>query len=79
MDRPTCATCIYWQIDKHELAEGTCRATRPTSTGFPPCSAGDWCAIHQDLATWLLSHVPALLSEPLPPNHPLPLKETDRG
>ncbi len=57
MDRPTCETCVYWQL--HYDCEGSCRKHAPQGPyrhqdmRFCPTVEDEWCGEHQDFHVYV--------------------------
>lgn len=52
MEKPTCATCPFWDLQYKDLAIGECRAHAPQTQPnddddiWPSTAAKDWCGEH---------------------------------
>lgn len=61
MDRPTCETCVYWQIEyegdrdsmKHCSVDGRCHRRVVDKSGFYPMWSRGWCGEHQDFPVYV--------------------------
>ena len=55
-ERPTCATCPYWEPPKvgRTRAEGLCRRFAPREE-HAPMLPDEWCGDHPDFPAWIAS------------------------